>query len=146
MPYTTIPTLASGDVLSAVHLNIIKSNIEYLYAQVQRQNMPFSSQTLSGDGTTDNWYMRYVHRYLHFKFHTTTGDTDEIGIWVNGNREYYDASNHTSPYSFSGYIDMTTITTVPTVGDFYPIYVVFSNGTSGDLIIDYFIQSPNTSL
>lgn len=146
MAYTTIPSLASGDVLTATHMNILKNNIEYLYGLYSAYNTPFCGQTITSSGVTNIYHFRYVHRYLHYSATVTSGIGDDFKVYVNGNSEFHDGSNHSATYTYSGYIDLTAITAVPTLGDFIPVYIDILFSGSSELTIDYLICSPNTSL
>lgn len=142
------PVFGSGDILSSANLNIISENLEFFWGLVSGINIPFSGQTLSGSGNSRTWTFRHVARYLHYKIVLNGGTSDELYIRVNGNREYSDATNHGSVYTWQSYIDLNAITSPPTVGTFYDTYIemAFAGGGGSDLQIIYLVESDAVSL
>jgi hypothetical protein len=102
---------------------------------------------MTGSGDSRIWSFRHTNRYLHYKIFLDVGDSDELRIYVNGNVEYYDASNHSSDFTWESYIDTSTITSPPSVGSFYDVKtnIVFS-GSPSDLQIVYLVESDSTTL
>ena len=146
MAYTTPPTF-SATVLSAAQLNILSTDIEFLHSLVYGMNIPFTSETNTLSGDSRNWQFRRRVRYLHYLIRSTQNDTDQLDITVNGNIEYTDGVNRIGAYTWSGYIDLTLITAVPAVGDFYAVYATFTSLTGpNEWVIDYFIESDSTTL
>lgn len=148
MAYTANPTFADGNVLSAAQLNILADNISFLYSLISGVNTPFSSQTLSGSGDSRRWIFRHQARYLHYKFSLPTGTSDELDIRLGAAAgiEYTDATNRSSPYEWTGYIDLDATVEDPAMGDFYQVYVEFDFASAGDFIIEYFLESDATTL
>lgn len=147
MPYTTPPTFSNGSVLTATQLNTLSDDVEYLYSITHGMNMPFTSETSTATGDTRHWEFRRQGRYLHYKIRSTQNDTDQIDITVNGNIEYTDSINRIGAYTWSGYIDLTTITSVPSVKAFYEVYVTYTSLTGpNEWVVDYFIESDSTTL
>jgi hypothetical protein len=147
MPYQVPPVFSSGNVLTAAQLNIISENLEFFWSLVSGVNIPFSGQTLTASGDSRVWTFRNVARYLHYKVLLDVGTSDEFELYVNGNREVYDASNHNADYTFEGYVDLTAITSPPSVGQFYDVYVTETfSGSPNELQIIYLIESDSTTL
>lgn len=148
MAYTTNPTFADGNILTAAQLNILSDNIEFLYSLISGINVPFSSQTLTGSGNTRKWISRRQARYLHYQFRLTTGTSDELDIRLGAadTIEYTDATNRSAPYTWTGYLDLTATTENPAVGDFYHVFVEFDFAAAGEFIVDYFLESDSTTL
>lgn len=147
MAYQTPPTFSTGNVLSAANLNILSDNLEFFWSLMSGVNIPFSGQTLTAAGNSRVWTFRRVARYLHYKILLDVGDSDELYIRVNGNREYSDASNHSADHLWEGYIDLQAITSVPAVGTFYDVYVEIAfSGSPNELQIIYLIESDSTTL
>jgi hypothetical protein len=147
MAYQTPPTFADGNVLSASQLNILSDNCEFLYSVISGINIPFTGETMTGSGDSRIYTFRRQGRYLHYKFRQTSGDSDEVDIRIDGNIEYTDATNRTSPYTWTGYEDLTLTTSAPAVGDFYEVYVEYDMlGSPGNFHVDYFIESDSTTL
>lgn len=146
MAYTTPPTFADTNVLTATQLNTLSGNQEFLYSLVNGINIPFTSETMTGSGDSRHWEFRRRVRYLHYKIRVTTNDTDRLRISVNGNYEFDDGVNRSAPYTYSGYIDLTAITAVPAVKDFYEVYITLDWSVVGELVVDYFLESSSTTL
>lgn len=147
MPYTTPPTFADGNVLSATELNTLSEDVEFLYSITHGMNIPFTSETRTSTGDTRHWQFRRRVRYLHYKIRSTQNDTSRVRINVNGNWEFDDPTNRIGAYTWSGYIDLTAITAVPAVGDFYEVYAELTPLVGpNEWVIDYFIESNSTTL
>jgi hypothetical protein len=121
--------------------------LEFFWSLVSGVNIPFSGQTLTASGESRVWTFRHVGRYLHYKVFLDVGDSDEFNMYVNGNREVMDHSNHSADFTWESYVDLTTITAPPSIGDFYDVYFdqVFS-GSPSDMQIVYLIESDSTTL
>lgn len=149
MAYSAVSTVSDGDVFSASQLNGIINNQQHFYSMIGESNVPaFTAQDTALDGIYGTWYMRYTKRYLHYYIEILTGDVDRMKISVNGNFEFDDGTNRTSGYIYTGYIDITGITSVPSSGAFYPIYVDVTHlsPSGGTCRIWYFIHSDQTVL
>lgn len=145
MAYTTIPARADGDVLSASYLNILGDNIEFLYSIVSGINIPFTGEQIT-TGNTRGYTFTRQGRYMHYKFRLTAGDSDEVVLRIDGNTEYNDATNRASPYTWTGYEDLTLTTSNPAVGDEYEVIIQFTPNPTGTLHLDYLIESDSTTL
>ena len=114
MPFTSIPTRADGDILSAAHLNLLSDNQEYLFGLTQAANIPFNSY--SGVHSVMNsthalWYLRHRLRYFHFKVSTAdASNNDYIRIFYNGVKI---AANEAPGATYSGVFDLTSWAGVP---------------------------------
>lgn len=148
MPYQTNPTFTAGNVLTAAQLNVLSENIAYLYSLIGGPNTPFTGEKLTGTAETRRWTFRRKGRYLHYKMRLLSGTSDELDIRLGSSAtiEYTDATNRSSVYTWSGYIDLTTTTENPAIGDFYEFYVEFDAVGTVDFRVDYFIESDNTTL
>ena len=148
MSYTVSPVFSDGNVLSASQLNILANNASFLHSLLAGVNIPFSGQTLTGSGNSRVWTFRHVARYLHYKIFLDGGDSDEIYIRVNGNREFSDATNRSADYTWESLIDLNAITSPPSVGDFFDVYIemAFGGGGGSDLQIVYLVESDSISL
>lgn len=146
MPFPSLPSFSDGAVLTASSLNTLVEATEFLYALVSGAQQGFSSQTLTGSGTSREYHFRRQGRYLHYKCRLTTGTSDELDIRIDGYAEATDATNRSSPYSWTGYVDLQATTSAPAVGDWYTVVAEFDFASGGDFIIDYFIESSETTL
>lgn len=147
MPYTTNPTFSDGNVLTSAQMGILADNIEFLYSLTSGVNIPFTSETITLSGDSRLWTFRRQARYLHYKIRSTQNDTDQIDIDVNGNTEYTDATNRIGAYTWESYIDLTGISAVPAVGDFYQVFVTFASlAGPNEWVVDYFLESDSTTL
>jgi hypothetical protein len=145
MAWTTIPAQADGNVLTAAYLNILSDNIEFLYSLISGINIPFTGDQF-GSGVSRVYTFTRQGRYMHYKARLTSGDSDEVILRIDGNTEYNDATNRASPYTWSGYIDLTATTSNPAVGDSYEVTFQFSPNPTGQFHLDYFIESDSTTL
>jgi hypothetical protein len=64
MPYTNIPTLADGQILTAAHLNLLAGNANFLGGLGGVPAVSFPHYTTSTGGSK-SWHIRHRHRYLH---------------------------------------------------------------------------------
>lgn len=108
--------------------------------------MPFTGEQMDVDATSRTYTFRRQGRYLHYKFRLTSGDSDEVILRIDGNTEYNDATNRASPYTWTGYEDLTATTSNPAVGDFYEVTVEIQFNPNGQFHLDYFIESDSTTL
>jgi len=148
--FTPVPTFADGAILTAADLNIIADNIEFLHSLVAGINVPFSSDTITGGSgtlvTSRNYAVRYVARYLHYKIRITDGETESLDIFINEVSEFNDAVDRTAPYEWTGYIDLEGITTPPTLLDWLSCRVPVDFNVGGNVVLDYLLQSDETTL
>jgi hypothetical protein len=74
MAWTTPPTFADGDILTASQLNILAENQNYLAGIAGSVNVGFPQTTLNGDVSV---YYTVVHSYnnLHIRFHEVNTDS-----------------------------------------------------------------------
>lgn len=149
MPYTTNPTFSDGAILSAAALNTICDNIEYLHSLVAGITPAFTSDTITGSTgslvTSRNYAVRYQARYLHVRARITSGESDRVAFLINEVEEYFDATNRTS-YQWDFTIDLTAITTPPTLGDWLSVRFTVDYDTGGNVVLDYILQSDQSSL
>lgn len=150
MPYTTLPTFADGDVLTAADLNLLADNIEHLWGLVSGVNVPFSSDSIAGSSgtlvTSRNYALRYQARYLHYKIRATSGETESLEILIDEAQEFVDLTDRTAPYEWAGYIDLQSIGSPPTLGQWLSVRVPIDWNVGGSAVLDYLLQSDETSL
>lgn len=150
MPYTTLPTFADGDVLTAADLNLLADNIEFLFGLVSGVNVPFSSDSIAGSSgvlTSSRPYaVRYQARYLLYKIRVVGGETEQFEIIINEVQEVVDTVDRTAPYTFEGYIDLEGITTPPTLLDWLSVRVAIDWNVGGSAVLDYLLQSDETTI
>lgn len=88
MAYTTIPTKADGDVLTASYLNTLSDNQEFLYGLANAANAPFASwkaQTSSVTNADVEWVIRHRLRYFHYRVVVEDANNMEfVRIWFSG--------------------------------------------------------------
>lgn len=150
MPYTTNPTWSDGDILSAADLTVLADNIEYLHGLVSGIQPAFVSDVVAGSSgvltSSRNYAVRYRARYLLYKVRVIGGETEQFEIIINEVQEVVDTVDRAAPYTFEGYIDLTGITTPPTLLDFLTVRVAIDWNVGGSAVLDYFYQSDATSL
>ena len=88
MAWVTPPTFADGEVLSAAKLNQLSDGVNWLNGL---QAAPAAiGLTLAATSTTsyEFWCHRHRHRYLQIRY--WTDGADEINVWYNGTKVFYD--------------------------------------------------------
>lgn len=114
MPYTTIPTLADGQILTASHLNLLGGNANYLAALGSVPNTGFVIwYTTNGSGR--NYKMRHRHRYLKF-YYESSGNCDFVKLYVGGVLRI-----NSDPPQASVTLTFDMNTTTIAVGDWYDV-------------------------
>lgn len=150
MPYTTNPTFSDGAILSAAALNTICDNIEYLHSLVSGVQAAFTSDVITGSTgelkTSRNYAVRYQARYLIVKARITSGESDVVQFLIDEVAEYTDSTNRTAPYTWEFSVDLTGITTPPTLLDFLSCRFTCDFDTGGNVVLDYIYQSDVSSL
>jgi hypothetical protein len=145
MPYTTPPTFADDDVLSAAQLNILSDNIEYLYGLSASANIPFPS-TGGASGVNATFFIRHRSRYLYVRNRRDHGADPGAGFQLTidyGGVEIYDEDTGTSGVEVIEVlqIDLDPLSLV--VGTWYAIDITFpTNSFSGTYaFIDYIYEA-----
>jgi len=149
MAYSAVTDFVDGDVLSAAKLNGLVSNQEHFQTSVLcTSGIAFVALDTALDAIYGPWLFRRSRRYLHYYIEVLTGDVDRLKINVNGNEEFNDGVNRTSGYIYQSYIDLTLITAVPAIDDFYfcDVDVEHLSPSGGTCRIWYFIESDSTTL
>lgn len=150
MAWTSPPTFADGNILTANQLNILSDDIEYLYGLGDVLNVPFCSKRYEGSSPFQNvarWRIRKKYRYLHYSFTLSAG-------YINPDfRLYYDVNKIfeiTSPstlstlQTWSGYVDLNGLSL--TTGTWYLIYWYGDPSSNNSSIANYLIESSGTTL
>lgn len=134
MPYTSIPTLSDGSILSAAHLNLLADNANYLGGLGGLPNVAFRQVRTSDAGGTF-FHMRHRHRYLKAYYEST--NCDYIKIYFNGTL----VKNDGDPDAAETYsIDLNALGL--TVGQWYEIEVQTAFTGTGELKLKLMWQSP----
>lgn len=145
MPYTSLPTLTDGSVLSASTLNAISANQEYLYGQSRRVNTPFISyRKFTELINADDVFWTITHRLRYFHFKANSQDTaDSIKI-LYGPHTMIDVG---PSGGVQGYFDLETLGGGVVVGTRYTIEVqIYREDGSTNMTIDYLFESDSTSI
>ena len=123
MPYTTPPTFADDDVLSASQLNILAENIEYLYGLAQSVNIPFAQVDTGLNFQLERYTIRHRARYLKVfvAWSVDLAHVDQIALKVTygGVNIYDDVQLLTDSATLS--LDLNPLTL--TLATFYEITV-----------------------
>ena len=136
MPYTSIPTLTDGTVLSASHLNLLADNANYLGGLGGLPNVAFTQWRTSSAGSKF-YHIRHRHRYLKIYYETTNSACDYIKIYMNGTLVLNDGDpDAAQTYS----IDLNSYGF--TVGTWYEIEVQTAFTGSGELKFKLMWQQP----
>lgn len=149
MAYSPVAIPADGAVLPASVLNGLADNAAFLYALVSGINTGFTTYSFDGspDPETSRTYVfRRQARYLHFRVDLLTNDVSDFDVLVDGTSEYNDPTNRSATYSYTGYIDLTGVTSAPAVGDLYEVTVELDWSVGGTARLVYLLESDATSL
>jgi len=132
MPFTTIPTLSDGTVLTAGHLNLLGDNANYLASLGGIPNLAFS-HVVTSTGQSLYWHMRHKHRYLYVLV-DWTNNADYIRVYYNNTKVHDDGDP-----SGSDTIKCDLNSLGLTVGNWYQVRVEvgFVAGSSMDLKLIY---------
>lgn len=114
MPYTAIPTLADGQILTASHLNLLADNANYLGSLGAMPNAAFA-QWRTDVGGSKYWHIRHRHRYLK-AYVEYTANPDYFRIYYNGTQVY---NNNDPSGSATLSIDLNSLGL--TVGTWYEL-------------------------
>ncbi len=134
MAYTSISTVADGDILTASYLNTLASNANYLGGLGGLPNVAFRQIRTSSAGSTF-FHMRHRHRYLKAYYEST--NCDYIKIYYNGTQVMNDGDpDAAQTYS----IDLNALTL--TVGNWYEIEVQTAFVGTGELKLKIMWESP----
>lgn len=107
MPFTTIPTVSTGDVISASYLNTLSSNQEFLHSLGNSANTPFNSHRSTQatlEAAEAQWFVRHRLDYLHYKVLSYGSDWNYARVYYNG---WKVAGSETAAASLSGSVDLT---------------------------------------
>ena len=114
MPYTTIPVISDGSILTAGHLNLLSANQEYLYGVSRQANLAFASfrQTTNDLDSADMiWSIKHRHQYLHYKISCQdASNTVHQRIFYGGVKVVQHAGGSAG---IQGYVDLHSFATLP---------------------------------
>jgi len=132
MPYTTIPSVSDGNVLTAAWLNTLADNANYLASLGGIPNLAFSHVATS-TGQSLYWHMRHRHRYLYVLV-TFVNNADYFNVKYNGSTVYTNGDPSGTP---TIKLDLNPLSL--TVGNWYTVQVDcgFVGGSSMDLKLIY---------
>lgn len=145
MAYTTPPTFSNGSVLTATQLNTLSGDVEYLYSVTHGMNIGFTGELIAADGWARPYTFRNRVRYLHYKLRVTGSNVLQVDINVDGNVEFSDSTTRSAGYTYSGYIDLTLVTSPPSAKDFYTVQT-WVDLDGGNVTLDYYIESNSTTI
>lgn len=128
MPYTTLPTLVDGQILSSSFLNGLATNQAFVFGVANVANIPFNSYTgLKVDSTTMNWYIRHRLRYLHWQVKSDAA-FDYARIYYNGVK----VAEVISGLFWQGTYDLTTWAGLPNLRGAWVTATAYDDNTNGD--------------
>ena len=132
MPFTTIPTLSDGSVLTAGHLNLLGDNANFLASLGGIPNLAFSHVATS-TGQSLYWHIRHRHRYLYVLV-SFVNNADYFNVKFNGTTVYTNGDPSGTP---TIKCDLNSLSL--TVGNWYVVQVDcgFVGGSSMDLKLIY---------
>lgn len=87
MPYTSPPTVADNQILTASYLNLLSNDIAFLYGLANAAAVPFNSfgeVHITLDQNSMIWYVRHRVPYLHWKISSGGGNWNYCRVYFNG--------------------------------------------------------------
>lgn len=132
MPWTTIPTKADGDVLTAAHLNLLSANQEFLHSLGNAANPPFNSfrnTVVTLDDADAQWFIRHRLNYLHARVLSYGGNWSYCRVYYNGIKVMGSESATTS---LSSNVDLTDITAYPNYAGAWLTATAYEDDVNGD--------------
>ncbi len=136
MAWTTPPTFADGNYLTAANLNILSDDIEYLYGRALQTNPGFVIQYVNdsdySNDTVSGWAIKHVSNTLRYRL-VITGSVDYVYIRYNS----VTVVTKTAAGTFNETVDVTSLGL--TVGDIYPLSVTIraDSGQSAGCEVQY---------
>src|SRR5262245_27365625 len=87
MPYTTIPTVSDGQILSASYLNGLAANQSFLFGVGNQANPAFASYRslhVTLDQTIMVWQVRHRVNWLHWRINSQGSNWNYARMYFNG--------------------------------------------------------------
>lgn len=136
MPYTTIPTVADDQVLSAAYLNILSANQEFLYSLANSSNTPFASwKEQTSDVTNDDveWVIRHRLQYYHYKIAVEDmNNMTFVRVWYNGVKVAgYEGDMTPVAGVLEGSYDLTSWAGLPNLAGAWALTTVYDDDLEG---------------
>jgi len=100
MAYMAIPTLNTGETLTALHLNILAQNAQHLHDLMQQSNVPcpsFHRTEIASAGV--DYTFRHRLPLLRYRIANVTGTLNYYRIFYNGRLVIDDEDPMVSPYT-----------------------------------------------
>lgn len=120
MAWSTPPTFADGNYLTAANLNILSDDVEYLYGRALQANPGFVIKTVNdSDNSADTlggWALKHISNTLRYRLYIY-GEVDYLYLKVNGTT----VVTKTAPGTFNETVSIAALGL--TVGDIYPLSV-----------------------
>jgi hypothetical protein len=139
MAYTTPPTFADGNFLTATQLNILSDDIEYLYGRSLMPNPGFyrgaNLESVNGAPVTrEGWSLMHLSNSFRYRLETVQGTMNYVKIRINGQTVLDDQPvvKRSHPYVWEDTVSIASLGL--TVGTFYDIEVVLDGNTALDVI------------
>lgn len=131
MPYTTVPILADGTVLSAAHLNLLSANQSFLYGVGNQANTPFNtfrSVHVTLDADIMMWYIRHRTDYLHWKISSQGSGWNYARLYWNGVK----VGKSTGGTGWTGAFDLRSWAGLPNLVGAWASGVAYDDDVDGD--------------
>jgi hypothetical protein len=132
MPYTSIPTLSDGQILTASYLNLLSGNMGYLFGLANQANIPFNSYRdtrVTFDRNTMQWDVRHKLQYFHYKITSQGSNWNYCRVYYNGVKV---AGMETAGNTFTGTFDLTTWAGLPNLVGAWASGVAYDDDVHGD--------------
>ena len=127
MAWVTPPTWVDGDILGATKLNQLSDGLSYvngLGAQPAAMNLVAAATATS---SFTYWCNRHRQRYLQVRY--WTDGADEINVWFNGTKIFYDNDPDNGDQwlrqdgSPTGYLDLNSVAGFVAYGQPYELLI-----------------------
>ena len=144
MSFTPIPTVITGQILTAAHLNLLSDNANFIYGAAYAPNVPMHARAITAaNASYDNngYWIRHRSNTLYYKFaSTSTSSVSTIKIYANGTQLGSTISGG-GVGLWTGTRDMSSFTD----GEWVLIYIetTGSPGTNDTFAIYYLYEQPS---
>jgi hypothetical protein len=122
MAWTSPPSFATDDVLTATNLNILSQDLEHLHGLVSGANPAMASAVLTVDGDAF-FVIRHTGRYLHGVYLCQ----DDIKIYYDSTEVYHDGAPNGTVNDSIPPVDLNTFGL--TIGQLYTVKCTMDSGT-----------------
>lgn len=131
MPYSTLPTLSDGQILTASYLNSLSANQAFVFGVANVANIPFNSFSKLDNHIDQNdmiWYIRHRLAFLHWQVKASGGSWTSARIFYNGVK----VADMGAGNLYTGTYNLASWAGLPNLLGAWASGVSYDNGFNGD--------------